>query len=189
MPRPPLKGRQVIDPLTAYQMVHITEGVIKRGTGVGLRDMDRPMMGKTGTTNGPTNVWFIGGVPQMIGGLYIGYDSPRALGGYAQGATIALPIFKQFALKAFADIPKQAFRAPPGIRWARINRATGQPVYSGWPSDDPLSPVIWEAFKPESETIHRITHNEMPGTPTPQPTQSATAPSDTDFLQRQGGIY
>ncbi|MGN6376792.1 MAG: penicillin-binding protein 1A [Sphingomonas sp.] len=189
MPRPELRQRQVIDPLTAYQMVHITEGVVKRGTAVRLRDMDRPMIGKTGTTNGPTNVWFIGGIPQMIAGLYVGYDSPRALGGYAQGATIAVPIFKQFALKAFADIPKQAFRAPPGIRWVRIDRRSGRPVYGGWPSDDPLSPVIWETFKPESETIHRIVHNETRAAPAPAPTQTTEAPRDSDFLQRQGGIY
>jgi penicillin-binding protein 1A len=191
MPRPQIRTRQVIDPLTAFQMVRITEGVVTRGTGVALRDMDRPMMGKTGTNNGPTSVWFIGGIPQMIAGLYVGYDNPRPLGHYAQGATIAVPVFKQFAQKAFADIPKQAFRAPAGIRWQRIDRATGRPVYSGWPSDDPLSPVIWEAFKPESETIHRITHDEAPGTPTPTPTPtpSAAAPRDSDFLQRQGGIY
>lgn len=188
MPRPPLKGRQVMDPVTAYQMVHITEGVIKRGTGVRLRDMDRPMMGKTGTTNGPTNVWFIGGVPQMIAGLYIGYDSPRSLGGYAQGATIAVPIFKQFALKAFADLPKEQFRAPPGVRWRRIDRRSGQPVYGAWPSDDPLSPVIWEAFKPETETIHRIVHNNAP-VATPTAAATTQGPSDSDFLQRQGGIY
>ena len=188
MPRPTLKGRQVMDPVTAYQMVHITEGVVKRGTAVRLRDMDRPMIGKTGTTNGPTNVWFIGGVPQMIGGLYVGYDSPRSLGGYAQGATIAVPIFKEFAVKAFADLPKEQFRAPPGVRWKRIDRRSGQPVYGAWPSDDPLSPVIWEAFKPETETIHRTVHNT---TPVATPTAAATAqgPSDSDFLQRQGGIY
>jgi penicillin-binding protein 1A len=190
MPRPDLRTRQVIDPLTAFQMVRITEGVVTRGTGVALRDMNRPMMGKTGTNNGPTSVWFIGGIPQMIAGLYVGYDNPRPLGHYAQGATIAVPVFKQFAQKAFADIPKQAFRAPAGIRWQRIDRATGRPVYGGWPSDDPLSPVIWEAFKPESETIHRITHNGTPTTaPTPQATATAQAPRDSDFLQRQGGIY
>ena len=188
MPRPALRGRQVIDPVTAYQMVHITEGVIQRGTGVALRDMDRPMMGKTGTTNGPTNVWFIGGVPQMIAGLYVGYDTPRNLGGYAQGATIAVPIFKQFATKAFADLPKLTFRAPPGVRWRRIDRRSGQPVYGAWPSDDPLSSVIWEAFKPETETIHRVVHTNAPA-PTPTAAATARPPSDSDFLQRQGGIY
>src|SRR3546814_2202696 len=77
MPRPQIRTRQAVDPLTAYQMVLITEGVVERGTARTLRDLGRPMMGKTGTTTGPTDVWFIGGTPQMIGGLYLGYDNPR----------------------------------------------------------------------------------------------------------------
>ena len=69
MPRPVNRAKQVIDALSAYQMVHIAEGVVQRGTATVLRDMNRPMMGKTGTTSGPTDVWFVGGTPQMIGGL------------------------------------------------------------------------------------------------------------------------
>lgn len=94
MPRPATRGRQVVDAMTAYQMIHITEGVIQRGTATVLRDLDRPMFGKTGTNSGPTDVWFIGGTPQMVGGLYMGYDTPSSLGGYAQGGTMAAPIFR-----------------------------------------------------------------------------------------------
>ena len=65
MPRPAVRGTQVIDAMTAYQMVHIAEGVIQRGTATVLRDLDRPMFGKTGTTTGPTDVWFVGGTPQI----------------------------------------------------------------------------------------------------------------------------
>ncbi len=60
--------------MSAYQSGDIAEGVIQRGTATVLRDLDRPMFGKTGTTSGPTDVWFIGGTLQMIGGVYIGYD-------------------------------------------------------------------------------------------------------------------
>ena len=189
MPRPQAKGRQVLDPLTAYQMVHITEGVVKRGTARRLRDLDRPMIGKTGTNNGPTDVWFIGGTPQMIGGLYVGYDTPRDLGGsYIQGATVAVPIFKDFALKAFKDLEKVPFRAPAGIRMVRIDRRSGKPVFGAWPSDDPLSPVIWEAFKPESEPRRVIKRDEVADKPKEAPAQQQK-PRDSDFLQRQGGIY
>ncbi|WP_421021808.1 hypothetical protein, partial [Klebsiella pneumoniae] len=83
------RGKQIVDAMSAYQMVHIAEGVIQRGTATVLRDLDRPMFGKTGTNTGPTDVWFIGGTPQMIGGLYIGYDQPHSLGGAAQGGTLA----------------------------------------------------------------------------------------------------
>jgi penicillin-binding protein 1A len=188
MPRPPTRGRQAIDAMTAYQMVHITEGVIQRGTAVVLRDLNRPMFGKTGTTTGPTDVWFIGGTPQFVGGLYIGYDSPRSLGG-VEGGTFAAPIFKQFAVKAYEGMEKLPFRAAPGIRMVRIDRRSGKPVYGTFPTDaDPKAPVIWEAFKPESEP-RRAARQSGPA-PVAAPTAAASkAPQDSDFLQREGGIY
>ena len=189
MPRPAIRGRQVMDAMTAYQMVHITEGVVQRGTATVLRDLNRPMFGKTGTNSGPTDVWFIGGTPQMVGGLYIGFDSPRSLGGAAQGGTLAAPIFKTFAVKAYEGLEPLPFRAPPGIRMVRIDRASGRPVYGVWPATgDPKPAVIWEAFKPETEA------RRAPRRPGPAPSASASAaakaaPSDSDFLQREGGIY
>ncbi|TPG12023.1 penicillin-binding protein 1A [Sphingomonas oligophenolica] len=191
MPRPGGRARQVLDPLTAFQMVHITEGVVQRGTAVVLRDLDRPMMGKTGTTTGPTDVWFIGGTPQFIGGLYLGYDTPVSLGGYAQGGRISAPIFKAFALKAYEGMPKELFRAPAGIRMVRIDRSSGRPVFGAWPTDDPKASVIWEAFKPESEPRRTARTSAPAATAKPTtaaPTQAAR-PRDSDFLQREGGIY
>jgi penicillin-binding protein 1A len=191
MPRPVSRARQVIDPMVAYQMVHITEGVVQRGTATVLRDLNRPMMGKTGTTTGPTDVWFVGGTPQMIGGLYLGYDSPSNLGGYAQGGVIAAPIFKQFAVPAYEGLDPLPFRAPAGIRMVRIDRGSGRPVQGGWPTDDPLAPVIWEAFRPESDPRRsRRTANEEAPAAVAAPTQrKAERQSDSDFLQQQGGIY
>ncbi len=152
MPRPPLRTRQLLDPMAAFQMVHILTGVVERGTATVLRDLDRPLFGKTGTTSGPTNVWFVGGTPEIVAGVYMGYDQPRSMGGYAQGGRIAAPIFKQFAQAAFAGTPKIPFVAPPGIRWARIDRASGRRVLGTFPTqEDPKSPVIWEAFQPQTE--------------------------------------
>ena len=152
MPRPPNRTRQLLDPMASFQMVHIMEGVIQRGTATVLRDLDRPLFGKTGTTNGPTNVWFVGGTPDIVAGVYLGYDQPRSLGGYAQGGRISAPIWKQWALTALKNQPKTPFVAPPGIRWVRIDRATGKPVYGVFPTSvDPKSPVIWEAFQPQTE--------------------------------------
>ncbi len=192
MPRPVARQRQVLDALTAYQMVHITEGVVQRGTAVTLRDLDRPMFGKTGTNNGPTDVWFVGGTPQYVGGLYIGFDTPRNLGGAAQGGTLAAPIFKQFAIKAYEGMEKLPFRAPAGIRMVRIDRASGRPVFGTWPSmSDPKPAVIWEAFKPESEP-RRAARRSGPIAPVvakPVTATRAETPRDSDFLQRQGGIY
>ena len=191
MPRPVNRAKQVIDALSAYQMVHIAEGVVQHGTATVLRDMNRPMMGKTGTTSGPTDVWFVGGTPQMIGGLYIGYDTPTNLGGYAQGGSIAAPIFKEFAIPAFEGMEKIPFTAPQGIRMVRIDRASGKPVTGAWPSSDPLSGVIWEAFKPDTE--QRRGRREQDETQETKAVEKKAAPKkqegDSDFLQREGGIY
>jgi penicillin-binding protein 1A len=192
MPRPVTRGKQVVDAMSAYQMVHIAEGVIQRGTATILRDLNRPMFGKTGTNSGPTDVWFIGGTPQLIGGIYMGYDTPSPLGGYAQGGTLAAPIFKQFALKAYEGMEKIPFRAPPGIHMVRIDRASGKPVFGAWPSDDPLASVIWEAFKPETETRRAAARTDVPAVAAPKvaaPTVKKEGAKDSDFLQREGGIY
>jgi penicillin-binding protein 1A len=152
MPRPPNRTRQLLDPMAAFQMVHIMEGVIQRGTATVLRDLNRPMFGKTGTTSGPTNVWFVGGTPDVVAGVYLGYDHPRPMGSYAQGGRISAPIFKQWAQTAFKDAPKTPFVAPAGIRWVRVDRATGKRVFGVFPvTEDPKSSVIWEAFQPQTE--------------------------------------
>jgi penicillin-binding protein 1A len=186
MPRPPVRARVLMDPMTAYQVLHILEGVVQRGTAVRLRDMGRPLFGKTGTTSGPTNVWFVGGSADLVAGVYLGYDQPRSLGGYAQGSTVAIPIWKEFADKAFAGMPIVPFRAPAGIRMVRIDRRSGRRVFSGWPTSDPKSAIIWEAFKPENEPkrpsrSEQLKIEEALSKPRP--------PGDSDFLQRQGGIY
>ncbi len=207
MPRPPERQRQLLNPLAAYQMVHIMEGVIERGTATTLRDLNRPMFGKTGTTSGPTNVWFVGGTPEIVGGVYLGYDQPRSLGGAAQGGRVAAPIFKQFAQKAFAGMPPIPFIAPSGIRMVRIDRVTGKRVFGTFPTQvDPKSPVIWEAFQPETEPRRTYRRSEdvarggqaggeAAPTAARRPPAHAKArpkavakPAD-DFLQRQGGIY
>ena len=183
MPRPADTRPQAMDPKTAYQVVHMLEGVVQRGTAVVLRDLNRPMFGKTGTTNGPTNVWFVGGTADIVSGLYLGFDQPRNMGGYAQGGTLAAPVFKQFALAALKDTSKRPFTIAPGIRMVRIDRRSGKRVFAGWPADgDPKPQVIWEAFKPESEPRRLATVDD------PFAVKEVVR-SDSDFLQSTGGIY
>ena len=202
MPRPPSRSKQVIDAQAAYQMVHILEGVVERGTATVLRDLDRPLFGKTGTTSGPTNVWFIGGTPEVVAGVYLGYDQPRPLGHAAQGGRVAAPIFKQFAQAAFKGMPKLPFVAPPGIRLVRIDRVTGRRVFGAFPTEvDPKSSVIWEAFQPETEPRRSFRRSVEMARAEPRDARPAAArrpalrprpsrPADNgDFLQRQGGIY
>jgi penicillin-binding protein 1A len=205
MPRPPSRQRQLLDAQAAYQMVHIMEGVIERGTATVLRDLDRPMFGKTGTTSGPTNVWFIGGTPDIVGGVYLGYDQPRPMGHGAQGGRIAAPVFKQFAQSAFAGLPKVPFVAPPGIRMVRIDRVSGKRVFGTFPTTvDPKSSIIWEAFQPETEPRRSFRRSvelaksqdvgassqHAAARPTRRPQVAQPKPVDSgEFLQRQGGIY
>jgi len=209
MPRPPLRTKQLMDPMTAYQMVHILEGVVERGTATRLRALKRPLFGKTGTTSGPNDVWFIGGSPDVVAGVYVGYDQPRSLGGAAQGGRIAAPIFQQFAEAAFKDMPVVPFRAPTGIRMVRIDRRSGRKVFGTWPTnEDPKAAVIWEAFKPESEPRRSIRRDQLASASgaklsaaaaatRPKPRRASSSSSrpkaspraDSDFLQREGGIY
>lgn len=151
MPRLAPRGKEVIDPRTAYQVTHMLEGVVTRGTAVALSDLGVPLFGKTGTTSGPTNVWFIGGNQEIVGGVYLGYDQPRSLGGYAQGGTIAAPIFKQMVQATKPRWSDRPFVAPKGVYMVRVDRVSGKRVLDGMPGTDPKSPIIWEAFKAESE--------------------------------------
>jgi penicillin-binding protein 1A len=207
MPRFAAAGKQVMDPITAYQVVHMLEGVVQRGTATILRDLDRPLFGKTGTTTGPTNVWFVGGSPHVVAGVYLGYDQPRNMGGYAQGGSLAAPIFKQFARSALAGMPKTPFIAPNGTRLVRIDRKSGKRVYGSWPGDDPKSAVIWEAFKAETEPKRSIRQEELAARgDKPRKKKSSSSDSgssssassqgpssgtkrDQEFIQQDGGIY
>ena len=127
----------------------------------------------------------------MLFRSYMGFDRPRPMGGYAQGGTLAAPIFRQFARTAFEGMPVVPFRAPPGIRMVRIDRRSGQRAFGVWPATDPHAAVIWEAFKPESEP-RRTTGREQID-PNARAQVRNVAPRadqrDSDFLQREGGIY
>lgn len=190
MPRFAQTGRQAMNAMTAYQVVHITEGVITRGTATRLRDMDRPLFGKTGTTNGPTNAWFVGGSPDIVAGVYLGYDQPRNLGGYVQGGNTAAPIWRSAMEPILKDMPKTPFVAPAGVRMVRIDRRTGKRVYGGWPSDDPKTAIIFEAFKPETEPRISMRRDEL-AERAKQEVAGPTARRDVsrDFAGEQGGIY
>ncbi|MDP3906072.1 penicillin-binding protein 1A [Novosphingobium sp.] len=161
MPRLGQRGRQVMDPRTAYQVVHMLEGVVTRGTAVVLRDLGLPLFGKTGTTTGPTNVWFAGGSQNIVSSVYIGFDQPRSLGGYVQGGTFAAPIFKQFVQGSRARWSSVPFIAPPGIHMVKVDRVSGKQLFAGSPTNDPKSSIIWEAFKADTEARRTTRRDEL----------------------------
>lgn len=187
MPRPKAQVKQVVSAQAAYQMTHVLEGVIERGTATVLNKLGRPIMGKTGTSTGPTNAWFVGGTPQMVAGVYLGYDRPRNLGGWVQGGNVAAPIWKELAQKVLTDdVPVLPFTAPEGIRMVRVDRRSGKRVFGAWPTSDPKAQVIWEAFTPESEpqAVTRIAGAGGGGGRGQQVIRS-----DAGFLAATGGIY
>ena len=143
-PEPSLVDRrqQVLDPMTAYQITSMLEGVVQRGTATVVREVGKPVAGKTGTTNDEKDAWFIGFTPDLVVGVYLGYDKPRHLGRGATGGHLAAPIVKEFLKVALADKPAAPFRVPPGIKLVRVDLKSGTRAGPG------TERAILEAFKP-----------------------------------------
>jgi len=143
-PEPVLVDRreQVLDPMTTYQITSIMEGVVIRGTATVVREVGKPVAGKTGTTNEDKDAWFVGFTPNLAVGCYVGYDKPRTLGRDATGGHVAAPIVKDFLKAALADKPGVPFAPPPGIKLIRVD------LNSGLRAGPQSTKVIVEAFKP-----------------------------------------
>ncbi len=139
-PMVPDGREQIADERTAYQMVSILEGVVERGTAASLKKLERPLAGKTGTTNKSKDTWFIGFSPDLVVGVFVGFDEPKSLGKRETGGSTAAPIFGEFMKEALKNTPPTPFRVPPGIKNVRINASTGRSAQPGDKS------VIWEAF-------------------------------------------
>ena len=144
-PEPQLVDRreQVLDAMTAYQITSMMEGVVQGGTAApAFSGFGKPIAGKTGTTNDAKDVWFIGFSPDVVIGVYIGYDKPRNLGAKATGGGIAAPIARDFLKLALADKPAVPFRVPAGIKLIRVD------AKSGTRAGPESGRTILEAFKP-----------------------------------------
>jgi len=136
---------QILDPVTAFQMASMLEGAVERGTGAGIRPVGKPLGGKTGTSNDYQSVWFVGFSPDLVAGVYVGYDQPKSLGEAESGGRVAAPIFRDFMTDALKDRPALPFRAAPGARLVNVDAKTGQ---LPGPS---TGLIIREAFKPGTE--------------------------------------
>jgi penicillin-binding protein 1A len=144
-PEPQLVDRreQVLDAMTAYQITSMMEGVVQAGTATVVKEVGKPIAGKTGTTNDEKDAWFIGFSPDIVVGIYVGYDKPRNLGKGATGGHLAAPIAKDFLKLALADKPAIPFRVPAGIKLIRVDAKSGM---RAGPGDG--GRTILEAFKP-----------------------------------------
>ncbi len=137
--------QQLVDPIIAYQIVHMLEGVVERGTGRRARRVGKPLAGKTGTTNDYIDALFYGFSPDLVVGIWMGFDEPKTLGENEGGGSVAGVVFTEFMERALEDKPAIPFRIPPGVRLVSIDAQTGAlPTFDS-------STVILEAFRPGTE--------------------------------------
>jgi penicillin-binding protein 1A len=141
-PELPDQRRRVTDETSAYQMVSMLEGVVRRGTGRQIGRLGLTVAGKTGTTNENTNAWFIGFTPDLVVGVYVGFDIPKSLGKNETGSTAAVPIFADFIAETMRNQAQIPFRRPQGVNLFTINALNGQRAREG------DAQAITEAFKP-----------------------------------------
>ena len=147
----------VTDEASAYQMVSMLEGVVRRGTARSMGKIDFAIAGKTGTTNDNTNGWFIGFTPDLAVGVYVGFDRMKPLGKNETGSTVAVPIFENFIVSAMQDRPQIPFRRPNNINLYTINAKTGIRTST----DEPDSMV--EAFKFGQEPLYAASQDDVIG--------------------------
>ncbi|KAF0115281.1 MAG: penicillin-binding protein 1A [Rhodospirillaceae bacterium] len=151
MPIIPDARAQVTDPLSAYQMVSMLQGVVQHGTGRRVAEVGKPLAGKTGTSNDSMDTWFVGFSPDLAVGVFVGFDEPRSLGSKETGGSVAAPIFRDFMREILADRPTADFRMPSGVRLVRVHHGNGVPTTGG------ERDVILEAFKPGTVPENRGT--------------------------------
>ncbi len=151
IPRIKNNYKQIFSSQTAYQMVSILEGVIKRGTGKALRDLNLQIAGKTGTTNKNTDAWFVGFTSNLVVGVYVGHDNPKSLGKTETGSRAAMPIFKEFMKNAVNNYEARPFKVAKGIKMMVVDSKTGKKANFG------SEKTIIESFKEEKiENISNI---------------------------------
>ena len=135
--------QRVMDPATAYQITYMLQGVVERGTAMRAKSIGKVIAGKTGTTNSSYDSWFVGFSPDLVVGVYVGFDMPKTLGSAETGASVALPVFINFMKDALKDTPSTPFRVPDSIKFVKIDRLTGKSPTPETPKDQ----IFMEAFK------------------------------------------
>ena len=135
--------KEIIDSATAYQITSMLEGVVQRGTAWRAKAIGKPIGAKTGTTNDSNDAWFVGFTPDLVVGVYVGFDKPSTLGKNQTGSSVAAPIFVNFMREALKDTPSIPFRVPSTVNLIRIDTKTG---YYPTPYSNP-NDIVLEGFK------------------------------------------
>jgi penicillin-binding protein 1A len=122
----------VVSPEVSYVLTNLMQSVVMSGTGY-RATINRPVAGKTGTTNDGKDAWFVGYIPQLVTGVWVGYDQERSLGAGGTGGQAAAPIWAEFMQKATASLPVEDFQAPENVSFVLINPRTGRLAREGTP--------------------------------------------------------
>jgi membrane carboxypeptidase/penicillin-binding protein len=149
---PPLELSDALSPQAAYLTTSLLEGVVQRGTGRRARILNRPLAGKTGTTDGYKDAWFVGFAPGLAAGAWVGFDTPASLGQGEAGARAALPIWIRFMEKALDGTPVEEFPIPAKISITEIDPATGLLASPDCP--ERAVEVFLEGTEPEETCRH-----------------------------------
>ena len=174
---------QVLDPMTAYQITSMMEGVVQRGTATTLAELGHPIAGKTGTTNDSRDVWFVGYSANLVVGLYLGYDQPRPLGNGATGGGLSAPIFKDFMSEYLDGRAPVAFRVPEGMTQIAINRQTGMRAMEGEPG------AFLEYFKPGTGPADTYWVIGMGGLENEERAREISPSASEAIISGSGGLY
>lgn len=168
------KRTPITSPQTAYLVTTLMEGVVQNGTGTEAKKLGRPVAGKTGTTNDQRDAWFLGFTPDLLAGVWVGYDDQRTLGSTGTGGRVAAPVWVDFMRAAIVDTPATAFPMPEGIRCVLIDTKSGLRARP----DDWNAPL--ECFKEGSEpqAVAPMWQPEPPALPPPHFLTPASAPGE-----------
>lgn len=174
----------VLDPMTSYQITSMMQGVIQRGTAAGKIQLgERDVAGKTGTTNDEKDAWFVGFTPDLVAGLYIGFDLPSSLGRGGTGSSLSAPVFNEFMQAAVKDTPVSKFVIPPGMNLIPIDRKTGMAAMQGDPN------TIIEAFKPGTGPADSYSVIGMDNTMAPEEILKTSPQANQAIQSNTGGLY
>jgi len=143
-------AREVLSPETSFLMINLMQGVTERGTATKAKSLERPLAGKTGTTDKHTDAWFNGFTPSLACGVWVGFDVKESLGPGETGAKAALPIWMYFFEEVLKDTPIEYFPIPSNIVFRRIDRRTGLLATPFCPPED----IILEAYRQGSEPVN-----------------------------------
>ncbi|MCQ8782534.1 penicillin-binding protein 1A [Mangrovibrevibacter kandeliae] len=172
---------QVLDPMTAYQITSMMEGVVQRGTATVVKKLGVPVAGKTGTSNDEKDAWFMGFTPDLVTGVFMGYDTPKPMGRGGTGGGLAAPIFLDFMEDALKGKPPVDFRVPDGMTMIAVNRKTGM---TGTPGDPN---TIVEAFKPGTgpSDVYEVIGAESVAAAAPE----VSPETEQAIVQGAGGLF